>query len=113
MEVSNTPEKVLKASNPFQKAYDWSQYEIHSQETITVKFMYGFQPSLTVNPALSRWVPPDKGHLRLDETFNLANQKSQERMYGVCQILKGRTDRFTNQFCSMNGFKPFVEAMGL
>lgn len=24
MEVSNTPEKVLKSSNPFQKAFDWS-----------------------------------------------------------------------------------------
>jgi hypothetical protein len=67
--VSNTPEKVLKSSNPFQKALDWASYELQTTTSIGVTVAWGLEPQLALDPSLGRWEAPTDGLPRLNSNF--------------------------------------------
>ena len=67
IKISNTPEKILKSSNPLQKFIDWGMFELYSDPDIVVNYVWGLEPELVNDPNLSRWKTPNKGHIQLND----------------------------------------------
>lgn len=76
LQLTEDIDRILKDSNPVQKAYNWGIEELWRRSYIDIEINWGVEPKLWLDPSTATWDNKGKGILILDEDFDLSPEEN-------------------------------------
>ncbi|CDW73800.1 resistance-nodulation-cell division superfamily [Stylonychia lemnae] len=101
-------EKFLSGKDLLQKALDYRNNLLYSNQKIQIYFNFGINKELIKNDKVSKWDTRYQGELKYNYDFDISNEKSQLALYNFCLNLRNSRYALIDQITGKPDLSCFI-----